>query len=281
MTGSAPAPILLEAIDTTEFGMTPRTFLITASTGIGAETARQLARLGHRLYIVSRSADHVEALVSELRALGAEADSAFGDLTDPSVGPAALAKCHAKFGRLDGLYNVAGISARQFGDGPLHECSEEGWRIAIDANVTTQYRMCREAVRQMLAQEPRGENGQRGVILNMASILALAPESRYFDAIGYAAAKGAILSMTRAAAACYGKNKIRINAIAPALVRTPMSVRASENAEISAFVAAKQPLEGGVIPIGDVAAASVFLLTDASRSITGEVLEVDAGWNLC
>jgi NAD(P)-dependent dehydrogenase (short-subunit alcohol dehydrogenase family) len=261
--------------------MIPRTFLITASTGIGAETARQLAALGHRLFIVSRTQKNVRALVKELTASGAEVGSYVGDLSDPAVGPAAVAACVKAFRRIDGLYNVAGISARKFGDGPLHECTEEGWRAVMDTNVASQYRMCREAIRVMLAQKPHPENGQRGVVLNMASILGIHPEPTHFSAIGYAAGKGAIISMTRSAAAYYAMKKIRLNVIAPALVRTPMSARASEDRTILKFIAGKQPLEGGVIPVEDAAAASVFLLTDGSRSITGEVLEVDAGWNLC
>ena len=204
-----------------------------------------------------------------------------GDLTDPELAPAAVAACVRKFGRLDGLYNVAGISARKQGDGPLHECSEQGWETSFSVNVSTQYRMSREALRVMLAQEPHAEGGQRGVILNMASILGIHPEPTHFSAIGYAAGKGAILSMTKTAAAYYAKDKIRINAIAPALVHTPMSRRASEDQKIVDFVSGKQPLEGGLIPVEDAAAASVFLLSNASRSITGEALEVDAGWNLC
>jgi NAD(P)-dependent dehydrogenase (short-subunit alcohol dehydrogenase family) len=261
--------------------MTPRTYLITASTGIGAETARQLAKLGHRLFIVSRTEQNVRALVAELRALGAETGSHTGDLTRPKVCLTAIAKCVKQFGRLDGLYNVAGISARKFGDGPLHECTEKGWRTVMETNVTTQYRLCREALRVMLAQKPLRENGQRGVILNMASILAIHPEPMHFSAIGYAAGKGAIISMTRSAAAYYAKDKIRLNVIAPALVHTPMSARASESPAIIKFMTRKQPLAGGVIPVEDAAAASVFLLTDPSRSITGTVLEVAAGWNLC
>jgi NAD(P)-dependent dehydrogenase (short-subunit alcohol dehydrogenase family) len=260
--------------------MMRRTFLITASTGIGAETARQLARLGHNLFIVSRTEQHVRALVDEISGMGAEAASLAGDLTNREVGPLAIAKCVERFGRLDGLFNVAGISARRYGDGPLHECSEDGWEMVIDTNLTTQYRLCREALLRMIEQKPHPESRQRGVILNMTSILGIHPEPTNFTAIGYAAAKGGIISLTRTAAAFYASKKIRINAIAPALVHTSMSERASENSKIVNFIRRKQPLVGGMIPLADVASACVFLLTDASRSITGEVLEVDAGWDL-
>lgn len=260
--------------------MNSRTFLITASTGIGAETARQLARLGHNIFIVSRTDTHVQTLVDELAAIGARTGSFVGDLTDRKVAPLAVARCVKQFGRLDGLFNVAGISARKFGDGPLHECSEEGWQMAIDTNLTTQYRLCRETLQHMLKQRPHPESKQRGAILNMTSILGVHPEPKNFSAIGYAAAKGGIISLTRSAAAAYASKRIRVNAIAPALALTSMSARASTNARIVTFIRHKQPLAGGMIPVADVASSCVFLLTDASRSITGEVLEVDAGWNL-
>ena len=133
----------------------------------------------------------------------------------------------SRFGRLDGLFNVAGISGRRFGDGPVHECTEEGWAITIKTNLTTQYRMCREAIRIMMSQPIPG-NGQRGVILNMSSILGIDPQPQHFDTVAYAASKGAIVAMSRTIAASYAKHKIRVNVIAPSLVRTPMSARASQ-----------------------------------------------------
>jgi NAD(P)-dependent dehydrogenase (short-subunit alcohol dehydrogenase family) len=87
----------------------------------------------------------------------------------------------------------------------------------------------------MLAQ-PMGSNGQRGVILNMASILAIDPEPKYFDTVAYAASKGAILAMTRSMAASYANQKIRVNAIAPSLAYTEMSSHALEKCEIVDFI---------------------------------------------
>jgi NAD(P)-dependent dehydrogenase (short-subunit alcohol dehydrogenase family) len=111
--------------------------------------------------------------------LGAAVEYRSGDLTDPQFAPSLVAECVSRFGRLDGLFNVTGISGRRFGDGPVHECTEEAWVITIETNLTTQYRMCREAVRVMLKQ-PILEDGQRGVILNMSSILGVAPEPQHF-----------------------------------------------------------------------------------------------------
>ena len=255
-------------------------FLITASSGIGAETALRLATSGAALFFVGRNEDKCRGLAERIGQGGGSAAFFVGDLIEPQVAIAAVQACGKRFGRIQALFNVAGISGRRFGDGPLHECTEEGWAMTITSNLTTQYRMSREVLRVMRAQEPDPVTGQRGVILNMTSILAVQPEPLHFSAIGYAAAKGGIVSMTRAAAAFYAHEGIRINAIAPGLVHTAMSARASENPEVVKFVSSKQTLVGGMIPAADVAATACFLLSDDARSITGELLEVDAGWNL-
>ena len=81
-------------------------------------------------------------------------------------------------------------------------------------------------------------------------------------------------------AACYAAQKIRVNAIAPGLVRTPMSARASADPVITGYMQTRQPLLEDVIPVEDVAATCVYLLTDASHSTTGQVIEVDGGWGV-
>jgi NAD(P)-dependent dehydrogenase (short-subunit alcohol dehydrogenase family) len=256
-----------------------RTYLITASSGIGAETARQLSGPRACFYLASRDNDKCEQLAAILRASGSEAAFMAGDLTEPSFAPAVVHGCVQRFGRLDALFSVAGISGRSFGDGPVHECTEEGWSKTLETNATTQYRMCREAVRVMLQQEP-GPSGERGVVLNMSSILAIHPDARHFATVAYAASKGAIISMSKTMAACYAAQKIRVNAIAPGLVRTPMSARASADPVITGYMQTRQPLLEDVIPVEDVAATCVYLLTDASHSTTGQVIEVDGGWGV-
>jgi NAD(P)-dependent dehydrogenase (short-subunit alcohol dehydrogenase family) len=262
----------------------PKTYLITGASGIGAETARMLARDsqssgGVQLFIAARTEEKCRALAAELQSLGATADYLAGDLTDATFAPRLLATVASRFGRIDGLFNVAGISGRRYGDGPVHQCTEEGWAITLNTNATAQYRVCREAVRIMLAQMP-DESGQRGIILNMASVLGLAPEPQHFDTVAYAASKGAIIALSRTMAASYAHARIRVNVIAPGLVRTPMSARASENRGIVEFMRNKQPLVEDVIAVDDAAAACVFLLTAASHAITGQVLAVDAGWQV-
>ena len=229
--------------------------LITGATGIGAATARLAEQEGARVFTASL-----------------DGESFTGDLSLEANAIAAVEACLKEFGRIDALFNVAGISGRRFGDGPLHECTVEAWDTLMAVNVRSLFLVSREVVRHMLAHQ-RG-----GSIVNMASVLALAPEPRHFATHAYAAGKGAILALTTSSAACYAKQKIRFNAIAPGLVETPMSKRAQDNAEIREYMRAKQPLAEGFIDAGDVAAAALFLLSDESRYITGQVLTVDAGW---
>src|SRR5690606_32596843 len=123
-------------------------------------------------------------------------------------------------------------------------------------------------------------DGMRGVLLNMASVLAFSPSARSFATHGYAASKGAIIAMSRSAAAYYAPHGIRINAIAPGLVRTPMSRRAQDDPAIVEYMRVKQPLPGGLLEPGDIASTALFLLSPAARSITGQVISVDGGWTV-
>jgi len=253
-----------------------RVILVTGSTGIAAAAAEALINAGAMVFVTSRTADHVDNLVEDLavRAAGAAAD-----LTNESAVQSVVDACVATFGRLDGVYNVAGISGRRFGDGPLHELSLEGWQTVLEANLTSQMLVCRATVRQMLGQEPAA-NGQRGTILNMSSVLARYPAAEFFGTHAYAASKGAIESFSRAVAAYYAPQGIRVNVIAPALVATPMSARAQSNDQIMAFVARKQPLVGGSLSPDDLTGTALYLLSDDSRAVTGQVIDVDAGWSL-
>lgn len=253
--------------------------IITGASGIAGETIKLATEQGAKVFYISRTEKSCEELLESLKAVGQTADYIIGDLTNPSVAIELVQKCLGKYGRIDGLFNVAGISGRRFGDGPAHECTEDGWATVLNTNVTTQYRMCREVLKVMLKQEPDG-NGLRGTILNMSSILGISPEPKFFSTIGYAAAKGAILSMTTTMAAFYASEGIRVNAIAPGLALTRMSERASTNPEILEFMKVKQPLIKNVMSAKDVAESAIFLLSNKSKVITGETLIVDAGWSI-
>ena len=109
-------------------------------------------------------------------------------------------------------------------------------------------------------------------------VLGFSPDVEHFNTHAYATSKAAIIGLTKSMAAYYAEHKVRVNAIAPGLVRTPMSKRAQGDEQILQYMKSKQPLTGGIIEPEDVARASVFLLSDDSAAITGDVLVVDGGW---
>jgi len=199
-------------------------------------------------------------------------------LARPTAADAIVTHCISKFGRVDALFNASGLSGRRFGDGPVHETSDEGWELTLDHNVGVMFRMCRAVITRML-QQPVDEKGARGAIVNMGSVLADAPEPRHFATHAYAAAKGAVVAMSRSMAAFYAPHRIRVNVLAPGLVRTPASERAG-TPELLDFIQKKQPLTGGMVDADDVGRAALFLLSEDARSITGEAIAVDGGWSV-
>jgi NAD(P)-dependent dehydrogenase (short-subunit alcohol dehydrogenase family) len=242
--------------------------LITGCSGIGAETARRGAARGHSVFIAGLDE-------RECAALAAETGGAYhyGDLSQAAHAERAVLKCVECFGSIDGLFNVAGISGRKFGDGPVHECTEDGWNCTMASNVLSMFLVSRAALPHMMRQGS-------GTILNMGSVLAVSPEPQHFASHAYAASKGAVISLTKAMAAYYATSNIRVNCIAPGLVRTPMSRRAQQDEEILEFMKTKQPLAGGLIEPADIAETALFLLSDHARQITGQVIAVDGAWSV-
>lgn len=253
--------------------------LVSGATGMAAATTELAAREGARVFIVSLAAEDCEALAGSIRAAGGVAEFQVADLTDSTAVGEAVKHCVERFRRIDALYNVVGISGRRYGDGPLHKCTEKGWDITLETNVKSMFLLSRQVINQMLAQ-PIGPNGLRGTLLNMASVIVASPQPDHFATHAYAASKGAVIALSKAMASYYARYKIRVNAIAPGMVRTPMSQRAQGDEAIMEFIKAKQPLPEGIIEAEEIARASVFLLSDESRYITGNVLTLDGGWSV-
>jgi NAD(P)-dependent dehydrogenase (short-subunit alcohol dehydrogenase family) len=246
--------------------------IVGGTTGLGLASAKAFVGEGARVVLVGRNADSVSQAES---ALGQAARGLTGDATDPKTTAEAIGLAKREFGGFDGLYHVAGGSGRSMGDGPLHEISDDGWRQTIDLNLTSAFNSNRAALREFAAL------GQGGVILNMTSVLPDSPAPKYFATHAYAAAKAGIVGLTKSAAAHYATQNIRVNAVAPALVATPMSGRAQANDEIMSFIKYKQPLDGGRIGVPeDLDGAAVFLMSDAAKFVTGQVLAVDGGWSV-
>lgn len=247
-----------------------RVVLVTGSTGIAAAAATRAADEGASIFVASKTADHARALADRLE--GAAWTAA--DLTDEVQVDAAIDAAMERFGRIDGLFAVAGGSGRRFGDGPIHELTAEGWDRTIELNLRSQALVARAVTRAMLA------GGRGGSIVLVSSVLAMRPVPELFATHAYAAAKGAIISLATTMAAAYARDRIRVNVIAPGLTATPMSARAAGDPATVAFVRGKQPLIGGFLDPDDIAHAAVYLLSDEARAVTGQVLAVDGGWSV-
>jgi NAD(P)-dependent dehydrogenase (short-subunit alcohol dehydrogenase family) len=239
------------------------------TSGLGLSAARACAGAGAKLVIVGRDRESAASTGAEL----AGARVLCADATQPNTASEAIATALHEFGRFDGLYHVAGGSGRSAGDGPLHEISDDGWGYTLNLNLTSLFYSNRAATQQFLKQKTGG------VVLNMGSVLGFSPSPHFFATHAYAAAKAAIVGLTQSAAAYYAPHNIRFNVIAPGLTQTPMAQRAANDPAIMQFIHSKQPLDGGRIGHpSDLDAAVVFLLSDQSKFVTGQVLGVDGGW---
>lgn len=244
--------------------------IIGGTSGIGLSAAKACVREGARVVITGRNRDKIERARSELKQSVTvyESDAQFSQSVAEVVRQTVSLN-----GRLDALYHVAGGSGRSKGDGPLHEITDEGWDKTLSLNLNSVFYSNRAAIQQFLVQK------DGGCILNMASVLGFSPSPRFFPTHSYATAKAGIIGFSKSIASYYASNNIRINVIAPGLVKTPMAQRAAENDEIVQFIRTKQPLEGGRIGTSDdYDGAALFLLSDESNFMTGQVVVVDGGW---
>ena len=260
--------------------MTGRACLIVGGTsGIGLVTAQRFLQEGAKVAVTGLSAESSHAALANLSDRG-PVWSLVADVSDPhSIEDAFKSAVVLLGGRLDVLFHVAGISGRSFGDGPLDECSLDGWNAVLDANGRGTFLTNQAAVRRMLAQELDGY-GLRGSVLNTGSVLASSPSPGFFGTIAYAASKGAVRALTLAAAARYARDRIRFNLLSPGLIDTPMSARAVHDPTIRAYLAGKQPMAGGPGDPADCAEAALYLCAPAARFVTGIELTVDGGWSI-
>jgi NAD(P)-dependent dehydrogenase (short-subunit alcohol dehydrogenase family) len=245
-----------------------RAIVITGASGIAAAAVRLCIARGARVFVVSLDEGQAKGLLDETGVVGFAA----ADLTDEPAAVGAFEAAAEALGVIDGLFAVAGASGRSQGDGPVESVPLAGWEGTFAANTVPAFLATRETLRHL------GPEG--GSIVLMSSILAARPVADGFTTHAYASAKGAIESLTRSLAAFYASRRVRVNAIAPGLVDTPMAARAVSDADLMAYVARKQPLAGGPITAEAVAEVAAFLLSDASAQVTGQVIGVDGGWSV-
>lgn len=235
-----------------------------AGQGLGLSIAELFAQEGARLVL-----NDLEKPRS--RASRQAHDLVTGDVSTPRVARRLVAAAINRYGRIDILVNNAGIGGSSHGDGPVTESREDSWDRILRVNLKSVFLCSRYAIPEMI-------RGGGGTVINMSSILALVGTPKYFKSHAYAASKGAIISLTRAMAAYYAARNVRVNAVCPGLIDTPLAGKSKRDGEVMRYVREKQRLVNGLGSPADVASAVLFLASDQSRLITGVALPLDAGW---
>ncbi|PEG38222.1 short-chain dehydrogenase [Mycolicibacterium agri] len=251
--------------------MSGRVALVTgAASGIGLASAEALARNGAAVALLSRPGDDLETAAARVRGCGGSVVTVAADVADSAAVREAFDRVERDLGPIDAVHNNAGISVVS----PLVDTSDEVFRRLVDTNLAGTFFVLREAARVM---QPR----RSGAIVNTASELALIGQAGY---VAYTATKGAILAMTRSAAAELASWGIRVNAVCPGTTKTPMFLAEfdgaadpdAELADNAASVAMQRIAEPA-----EIAEAVVFLLSQRAGYITGTHLVADGGRTSC
>lgn len=225
--------------------------VIAASSGIGKAVCKQLQHAGHQIFGTSRSLEKLPESVT-----GAALDAA-----DFTATHAVFNQALAQMGSLDGVVNCAGSLHLK----PAHNTSYEQYLTTIHASLTTAFSTVQAAGKTMTAA------GGSVVLISSA-----AAETGFSNHEAIAAAKAGVIGLMRAAAATYGSNNLRFNAIAPGLTETPLTQALTGN-PLSRHVSEQMHPLGRLGTPDDIARAIVFLLDPANSWITGQVINVDGG----
>ena len=256
--------------------MQHRRVIISGGAGdIGRATAALFAAEGAHVALFDVDTIRGEASVESIRQSGAQASFWEVDMTRADAVRVAVAQATDQMGGLDTVVNVVGGSGRRWGDGPVADCTVEGWQKTLALNLTSVFLACKFSIPFLL-----GGGAARGgsAIVNVASVLGLVGGDADFATHAYAASKGGVISLTRSIATYYAAQNLRANVIAPGLIATQMSRRAQDDARIRARLTALQPLGADFGQPQDVAHAALYLASDQARFVTGVVLTVDGGW---
>jgi NAD(P)-dependent dehydrogenase (short-subunit alcohol dehydrogenase family) len=243
-----------------------RVVLITAAgAGIGRAAARAFARAGAVVCVTDVDAARAQDVARQITDGGGHAHAAVLDVSDEEQASEVISGSAERFGRLDVLVNNAGIGARM----PTVDLPAERWARVLDVGLNGAFYCAKAAARPMIA---RG----RGAIVNVASIMGLSGGGLYPNP-AYHAVKGAVVNLTRAWALEWAPSGIRVNAVAPAFVKTALVEPLMADPAMSRAILEATPL-GRLVEPEEVAAAILFLASDAASMITGHTLPVDGGW---
>jgi gluconate 5-dehydrogenase len=247
------------------FDLSGRVAWVTGgSGGLGSEVALALADYGAKVVISSRRSDALEKVSNEIeQKTGSKVGTIACDVTnEPSV-KNSVSKIVDSHGKIDILANFSGMNIPK----PAEQYELADWQKIVDANATSVVLCSREVGKQMIKQK-------RGKIINVSSV-----RSEYalpVNYLGYCATKAAVNMITKQLACEWAKYNILVNAVAPTVIETPLTQHLLKDQKYAETLKARIPLGRWGVP-GDLAGATIFLASDASNFITGEIIFIDGG----
>jgi gluconate 5-dehydrogenase len=245
------------------FDLTGRTALVTGSgQGIGLALAEGLGRAGARVVLNGRDEAKLDAAAERLRGEGIAVETAVFDVTDHAAVRAGVDRIEAEIGAIDILVNNAGIQRRA----PLEDYPAETWAEIMRANVDSVFFVGQAVARHMIGR-------RRGKIVNIASLQAQA--ARYSIA-PYTATKGAVLNLTKGMCTDWARHGLQVNAIGPGYFETPLNQALVDDPKFTEWLTVRTPT-GRWGKVEELQGACIFLASDASAFVNGQIVYVDGG----
>jgi NAD(P)-dependent dehydrogenase (short-subunit alcohol dehydrogenase family) len=250
-------------------GFAGRVAIVTgAGKGIGQATAIAFAALGAKVVLSGQSRAPLMETLASIEKCGGTGAVVVGDVSKENVAKETVARALEDFGRLDFAVNNAGVSPWT---GNTVDCTLETWQRVLDVNLTGTWLGMKHQIPAML------KSGRGGAIVNMTSVAAL----RVFEGYPvYSASKWGVVAVTKVAAREFALEGIRVNAIAPGAIETPLFAEVINSTPSSRADYEKQTPMGRVANSDEVAAAATWLCSDAASYVTGAVLPVEGGMTL-
>jgi gluconate 5-dehydrogenase len=236
-----------------------------ASSGLGAQFAKTLARAGADVAIVARRFEKLEALAAEIETLGVRCLPLRCDVLEVEQIKSTVAAVKTEFGRIDILVNNAGVAKNV----DAQDQSDEDWSLVINTNLNSVYYFAREVGKVMIEQ-------QYGRIINLGSIHSRVA-MQHMKISGYCSAKGGVFMLTKDLATEWAQHGITVNAIGPSYFHSEMTASVAQSEPFQALLKANCPM-GRMGNPEELDGALLYFASDAGSFTTGQLLQIDGGW---